>query len=95
MTKYGGGTARNERFLLNTRPPQKPTFIVKILELDSEKKNFLIYSFMAYIRKFFFRGSQSENVDFFPQPPNESKFEKINFTNKKFVKMARKKNFLI
>ena len=61
----------------------------------ARKKNFLIYFFTTYIRNFSFRSSQIENADFFSQPPNESKFAKINFTNKKFVKMARKKNFLI
>ena len=61
----------------------------------ARKKNFLVYSFTTYIRNFRFRGSQTENDDFFLQPPNESKFAKINFTNKNFVKMTRKKNFLI
>ena len=63
--------------------------------LDPRKENFIIYFFTTYIRNFSFRGSQIENVDFFSQLPNESKIAKINFTNKKFVKMARKKNFLI
>ena len=61
----------------------------------ARKENFLIYSFTTYMINFSFRGSQIENDDFFSQPPNESKFAKINFTNKNFVKMARKKNFLI
>ena len=60
----------------------------------ARKKNFLIYSFMAYIRNFRFQGSQIKNADFFAQLPNESKFAKFNFTNKNVVKLARKKNFL-
>ena len=61
----------------------------------ARKKNFLTYFFTTYITNFSFRGSQIENANFFSQPPNASKFAKINFTNKNFVKMARKENFLI
>ena len=54
-------------FLLNTAPPRKSTLLVKILDLDPEKKN-LLYISKWIINKFKILGSSEKifatQVDF-------------------------------
>ena len=67
LTKYGGGTARNERLLLNTRPPQKSTLLVKILSKDPKIENLSVIYLPIY-KKIFILVSVSQiftnKVDF-------------------------------